>query len=125
MKDSLLTAYLKVNSPPKYKIFHDNHSSCEDRQSFLGKMKIQSILIFGPHGRLPAAVYFCPKGKKCPTDYPHWPITRTPKPKKIMLLYYRDKNSQTWSDENSMGSNPVEAPKTLFGFNLRLKILES
>ena len=48
-----------------------------------------------PHGRLPAAVYFCRKGKKCSTDYPHWPITGTPKPKIIMLLYYRDKNSQT------------------------------
>ena len=53
-------------------------------------------------GRLPAAVYFCRKGKKSSTDYPHWPITRTPKQKKIMLLYYQDKNSQTWSDEYSL-----------------------
>ena len=45
------------------------------------------------------------------------PITRTPKPKKIMLLYYGDKNSQTWSDEYSMGLNPVEAPKTFFALN--------
>ena len=52
--------------------------------------------------RLPAAVYFCRKGKKSSTDYPHWPITRTPKQKKIMLLYYRDKNSQTWRDEYSV-----------------------
>ena len=68
-------------------------------------------------GRLPAVVYFCRKGKKCSTDYPHWPVTRTPKPKKIMLLYYRDKNSQTWSNEYCMGLNPVEAPKTFFGLN--------
>ena len=44
-------------------------------------------------------------------------ITCTPKPKKIMLLYYGNKNSQTWSDEYSMGLNPVEAPKTFFGLN--------
>ena len=53
-------------------------------------------------GRLPAAVYFCHKGKKSSTDYPHWPLTPIPKPEKIMLPYYRDENSQTWSDEYSM-----------------------
>ena len=57
------------------------------------------------------------QGKQCSTDYRHWPITHTPKPKKIMLLYYRDKNLQTWSDEYSMGLNPVEAMKTIFGLN--------
>ena len=73
-------------------------------------------------GRLPArqitcSGLFCRKGKKCSTDYPHWPITRTPKPKKIMLQCYRDKNSQIWSDEYSIGLNPVKAPKTFFGLN--------
>ena len=76
--------------------YHKSWNAQTSLYDFYIYMYYRNFRTFTRTADYPQRSIFVVRGKKVQQ------ITRTPKQKKILLLYYRDKNSQTWSDEYSV-----------------------